>query len=410
MSRNRSLRTALVGSTALVAATMLAAPPTILVVSLGAARRALAACDKNAPTMDGDSIVCDANGTDTTGVQRGVGDFENVTVTVQSGAEIAVPGAANGINNTGSTNWIVENFGSISSEDAAGIGFFGGTITNHAGATVSGVSGIGFLGATAIVNAGTITATASVQAIFGGNLELTLQGTSVLNGDVLLQSGTNTLNLEGNNSEDSNFTGIQTVNVADGANWTLSGDLTPTTGAGTAFNTADNSALTTSGVIGGGPLSKTGAGTLTLAGANTYTGGTTIGGGTLSVSSDGNLGDASGGLTFDGGTLQNTAAFPTARDVTLDDRGGTFQTDVDLNLNGIIDGSGGLTKSGSAFLILGNENNSYTGGTTVNAGTLRAWVTGALGSGPVTVNQGAYLSFDNYTDAQTSLLQTTAAP
>ena len=55
-------------------------------------------------------------------------------------------------------------------------------------------------------------------------------------------------------------------------------------------------------------------------------GGTTIEAGTLSVSADANLGAASGGLAFDGGMLQNTAAFTTARSIALGADGGTFAT------------------------------------------------------------------------------------
>ena len=70
---------------------------------------------------------------------------------------------------------------------------------------------------------------------------------------------------------------------------------------------------TGSGSIGGNAaswtLSKTGAGTLTLTGNNTYTGGTTLSAGTLAVGSNTALG--TGALTFaDGTTLQ--AARPTA--------------------------------------------------------------------------------------------------
>ena len=44
------------------------------------------------------------------------------------------------------------------------------------------------------------------------------------------------------------------------------------------------------------------------------------------VSSDANLGAASGGLTFNGGTLQNRAGFTSARDITLQPSGGTLNT------------------------------------------------------------------------------------
>ena len=54
-------------------------------------------------------------------------------------------------------------------------------------------------------------------------------------------------------------------------------------------------------------LTKAGSGTLTLSGANTYTGGTTLGGGELSLGSSGAIGSTSG-INFNGGTLQWTSS------------------------------------------------------------------------------------------------------
>lgn len=131
-------------------------------------------------------------------------------------------------------------------------------------------------------------------------------------------------------------------------------------------------------IVGAGGLVKTDTGTLVLSGANSYTGGTAIDMGTLSVSSDGNLGDAAGALSFDGGTLRNTAAFATSRGVTLEAGGGTFETAAELTVSGTLDGEGALAKTGDGTLVL-SGGNTYSGGTTVAAGTLSVSADANLG-------------------------------
>src|SRR5690606_38268063 len=70
------------------------------------------------------------------------------------------------------------------------------------------------------------------------------------------------------------------------------------TAAGAAITATIDSDLT-----GAAQLVKADLGTLILSGVNSYAGGTAINGGTLQIASDGNLGDAAGGIGFDGGTL-----------------------------------------------------------------------------------------------------------
>ncbi len=122
-------------------------------------------------------------------------------------------------------------------------------------------------------------------------------------------------------------------------------------------------------------LKKDDYGTLVLTGVNTYTGGTTIARGVLAVADDRALGEGSGSLTLDGGTLRidGTAYTTTRRDITLGANGGGLMVaDVanTFTLAQGISGSAGLVKSGAGTLVMTGAN-TYTGGTTVNAGTVR---------------------------------------
>jgi len=165
------------------------------------------------------------------------------------------------------------------------------------------------------------------------------------------------------------------------------------------FDTDGSQAI--SGILAGaGALKKTGTGDLFLDGANTYSGGTTIDGGRLFVDGDSRLGTAPaiptpGSLTFDDGTLTTTASFTlnANRGIALNSGGGTFETysDATLSYGGIIAGAGALTKTGDGALALSGAN-TYSGGTTINAGTLSAAnSTGsATGPGDVTVNFGTF--------------------
>jgi fibronectin-binding autotransporter adhesin len=156
-------------------------------------------------------------------------------------------------------------------------------------------------------------------------------------------------------------------------------------------------------IAGTDGLQKTGEGTLELTGANTYTGGTLVKAGTLSVASDAALGNASGALTLDGGALKVTGStFSTlSRGVTLGSGGGTFDVDSAFNtleVTSVVGGAGALVKSGVGTLTLASAN-TYAGGTSINGGTLNAMVSGALGTGAVAVNGGGGLVFRGTADA-----------
>lgn len=151
-------------------------------------------------------------------------------------------------------------------------------------------------------------------------------------------------------------------------------------------------------VLTGNGLQKTGAGTLVLTGANTYTQGTQLVAGTLSVSSDANLGNASGNIDFEGGTLRitGTSYTSTARGVTLGAPGGAMDIADAANsftLGQALTGTGGLAKLGDGVLVLTGAND-YTGGTTVSGGTLALSGGGELAATGAVALAAAGTAFD----------------
>jgi fibronectin-binding autotransporter adhesin len=163
-----------------------------------------------------------------------------------------------------------------------------------------------------------------------------------------------------------------------------------------AANTA-----TISSVIGGvGNLTLRGAGTLILSGANTNTGATAIEGGTLRVEGGSALSDTQVLAITSPGRLQLGAGetlggLMGSGSVDLGSNVLTLANGSDAAYVGNISGAGSVNFAGTASQTLSGAN-SYTGGTTVSSGVLRAGSTSAFGAGPVAINGGAMLDLAGF--------------
>ncbi len=213
--------------------------------------------------------------------------------------------------------------------------------------------------------------------------------------------------------------GDQTLNggtVQNPDSATLPFNFTLTTQGGTfdtsVANPTTQTISTITGVISGpGSLTVTGTSNLSLQNNNTYEGGTILNGGTVMVTSDANLGEASGGLTFGGGTLQTGAAFTSARSITLMPDGGTWDTNgFNSTLSGVISGSGTFSKDGDGILTLTGIN-TYSGGTLLNGGILKVSQDANLGAatGPVSFSGGTLQAAGALTSSRTLVVQGSGA-
>jgi autotransporter-associated beta strand protein/T5SS/PEP-CTERM-associated repeat protein len=274
-----------------------------------------------------------------------------------------------------------------------------------AGVTTGGLFTIGGAGNTTVNTV--ISSTGSLAKTGAGTLTLaaanTYSGGTTINAGTLLLSGAGTLGastgavtLAGGTLDLGGLTRSAGVVAFTGGTF-ANGTLTGTAYDARSGTQNANAILAGSGIA----LTKTTAGTLTLAGANTYSGGTALNAGTLSVSANANLGADTGTVAFNGGTLATTADFTAARATTLGAAGGSFDTATGTTLtwNGAITGSGDLTKLGLGTLLLGGTND-YSGTTYVSAGTLRLGAASAL-SPNTTLSVAAGATFDANGFAQT---------
>jgi T5SS/PEP-CTERM-associated repeat protein/autotransporter-associated beta strand protein len=389
-----------------------------------------------------------------------VGDGGNGNLTISNGGTVSASTVtvASGVASVGSLNIGAAsgtaaaaagtlNAGAVSFGSGTGQIVFNHTDTNYTFApTISGA------GSVRVENGTTIFATSNTYSgnttITGGTLQLgngvtngTLGTSTVVNNSVLAVnttgaqtlsntiSGSGGVNIIGTGATTlanagNTYSGATNINsgtliafnggaigdqsavtVASGATFALQSNETigSLAGAGSVGTTgSDPRILTTggnntstvfSGVISNvapgfvGPatfeLVKEGTGTLTLSGTNTYAGGTTVNGGTLQIGNGGTTGSLVGTVTVNAG-----ATFAVNRS-------------DNLTLTNNVVGAGGFAQNGTGTTTF-NQAFTYTGGTTVNNGSLLMSGAGTLGaaSGTTRVNTGGTLDLGGTTQTQ----------
>src|SRR5579883_358991 len=327
----------------------------------------------------------------------------NTLYTVSGGALTLNTGSSTNLSTTSTTTYnvagnITANNGTITFNGPATIASGAPTITSSGSQSYNGAvtlsdnltlassnNGITFGSSGTVNGAKTLTinnssGTITLNGIIGGSNPLSSLSIGTGDNTTINTSGITTTGTQ-------TYTGAVTLGTAStlsASSLTFGGGIA---NGGNTLTLSNSGSTSLSGLSGSGGLTMSGSGTLTLS-SNTYTGVTTINSGKIALSADSGLGNApgtatAGQLVLNGGILENTSSFTlnSNRGISLGSSGGIFSPDSGMTLTygGIIAGSGNLTQAGAGTSIL-TGSNSYTGSTSVNAGTLSLASAGALGT------------------------------
>jgi fibronectin-binding autotransporter adhesin len=313
----------------------------------------------------------------TVALQKATGNNQfngNMTFSVTNGSTLSTPNLL-ALGNS-STNIVSLNNGTFAYTGSTGtasqrftLGASGGTISVTAanlGTTLTLTNIVSGTGNT-LTKAGD-----SILALSGANT----YGKTVISGGML------TVGADNNSGATPGSATADSITIGNGrlglnGNFTLGANRGITlTNANAGIDVYGGNTATVAGVItGAGGLTKFGTGTMILTAANSYEGGTTISVGTLQVGNGGATGQ------LGAGNITNNTSL-------IVNRTGT------INLNEIISGTGSLTKQAAGTLTL-SASNSFSGGSTLSAGVIRAAHNNALGAGALVSSAGTTLELTN---------------
>ena len=335
-----------------------------------------------------------ANGgslTTTGALNLGSGIIGN-SITVQTGGTASVASIANpwGANYTVDGTLNSTGVWSVSTNRTTDTFNGSGTINASALTLGNATTGVNYSGSGTINLAGAVNVASNTAlgAPFYTQSSGTLNAASILLGDGT--TGTRTFNLNGGRvnlgSGGIAATGVgvstKAVNLGAGtlgasADWSSSLNMALTSvSPGATINTLDSvdnttaRTITLTGILSGTTfaLNKSGAGTLILTAANTFTGATTINAGTLQLGDNGTT-----------GVIAPTSAITNNGNLTIN----RTNTALQGTAFGTITGTGSLTQAGTGTTTL-NAANTYTGNTILNAGLINLAVAETPGtSGPL---------------------------
>ncbi|WP_273795213.1 autotransporter outer membrane beta-barrel domain-containing protein, partial [Brucella intermedia] len=334
--------------------------------------------------------------------------------TARTYSGLTITGGAGGKGGKGQASAVA--LGGPGGGGGAGVVVNGGSFTNVAGATIVGGAGGGGGTATGgtqnnyqgpaggggdavvvqegatFINEGTVTGGNGANVGNGGPLSNSGAGIRVGDNGYVVNAGSvsagapsgtapsNAIEIVGNNATLELRAGSSIAGMAKAATGTTNSTLAL---GGTTDSTLDASEIG-SKYVGFQHYLKTGDGKWSLTGATTEVTPWNINQGTLSVETDASLGDKTGKTTVDGGTLEFAGTTTSERNVTLGAKGGAISTTggTTATLNGVVEGPGGLTKTGTGTLEL-TKKGTYTGSTTVDDGILKL-----VGDGDISSSSG----------------------